>query len=329
MHDDNDPHAESQDTPEQAQQEETGDLTLFKASIPERTFNNAKKAVTNLMTPFWSDFKNFSHASMEAATARLQLSRARSEQQILQIAHESDALRKGLLNIAEDQALVDEVTLRAVQYIGEKHGESLPKEEAGEIATAWLRRFRKEVEGLGDEDMKEAFSRVLAGEIEQPGSFSIHTLRTLGTLDQHTAELFRKAASIALVMFSVHDAPYARLFGLSSDFQANMLEPYGLDYEFLTILTEKGLLQGDYSSVATILPPFQFLCQNQRWVLLPVSDKGKTSQKLTGAGFTTVGTELVKIAEIEPNPAFLQALKVYFATLQLDMVRFPQQQGGA
>ena len=50
------------------------------------------------------------------------------------------------------------------------------------------------------EDMQRRFARVLAGEIEKPGSYSILTLKTLGELDQNIATLFKKLCSACVFL---------------------------------------------------------------------------------------------------------------------------------
>ena len=48
--------------------------------------------------------------------------------------------------------------------------------------------------------MQAYFGRVLAGEIKQPRSFSIKTLKLLGDFDQRSAHLFRKFCSLCVVL---------------------------------------------------------------------------------------------------------------------------------
>ena len=91
--------------------------------------------------------------------------------------------------------------------------------------------------------MREAFVRVLEGEIRNPGAFSVQTLRVLGTISTATAEKFRRAASVCMSRES-HDA---RIPALGGQLGTNCLEDVGLSFDVLTQLTENGLLHPDYA----------------------------------------------------------------------------------
>ena len=49
---------------------------------------------------------------------------------------------------------------------------------------------------------KQTFVRILAGEIQRPGTFSVRTLRGLGMLNHDTASLFRRAVSVSIRLVS-------------------------------------------------------------------------------------------------------------------------------
>lgn len=326
MSDDTPSQEEGQENPEPNQQEESGDLTLLSVRVPAKTVRNAKKAVACLMAPFWSDIKEFSHAFMQERIARLHLSHEQIKEQIRHIAPESETLQAGLLHVVADQRHMDEVTIRGLQSLAEKHEPQQQAEATEEIQTSWLRRFRKEVEGLGEEEMKEVFARVLAGEIEQPGSFSIQALRVLGTLDQRVAELFRAAASFALIYEHPRTGNIEDALLYSADMlsvEAGGLESYGLDYSTLTPLMESGLLSWERRSWKTYTIQkghgIYLKCQGLRWLLSSevFEDENPTEREVAirGVEFTMIGRELLRIVDIEPHPEFIQALPHSFATL--------------
>ena len=51
--------------------------------------------------------------------------------------------------------------------------------------------------------MQILFGRILAGEIKQPGLYSIKTLKDLGELDQKVAQLFKRLCSCSLILTRV------------------------------------------------------------------------------------------------------------------------------
>ena len=60
----------------------------------------------------------------------------------------------------------------------------------------WLNRFETEARQKSSEEMQRRFARILAGEIEKPGSYSIKAVKILGELNQNAASLFKKLCSI-------------------------------------------------------------------------------------------------------------------------------------
>ena len=310
--------------------QEEQSLDLFSVRVPAKTVQNVKKAVSFLTMPFWSDFKELTHAHLQKWIARARLSRAQIEEQIRQLPHGTELLQKGLSDLAEDQQRVDETVRRTLQILGEKYGEGEHIEEAtaqyhahsdaaDTIRTSWLRRYKKEVEVLGSDDMEEVFARVLAEEIEQPNSFSIQTLRVLGTLDQQTAKAFRTAVSLALIHAKDNDPPRAFLYYPCEDISKDGTVLYGLSYEILNLLTENGLLAAEYNAQWRNLgrhsDKFHYKCQGRDWLLFvdPTAQFDKRRLDLARlspvALFTKVGRELMRIVEIEEHPGFIANLQ--------------------
>jgi hypothetical protein len=57
----------------------------------------------------------------------------------------------------------------------------------------WTMRFLGYAEGMGDPYLQELWGKVLAGEIQQPGSYSLRTLDVLSAMTQKEAELLVEA----------------------------------------------------------------------------------------------------------------------------------------
>ena len=56
----------------------------------------------------------------------------------------------------------------------------------------WYMRFYEAVGNVSDEEMQRVWAKILAGEVNRPGSFSLETLDVLRNLCKHDAELFTK-----------------------------------------------------------------------------------------------------------------------------------------
>jgi hypothetical protein len=57
----------------------------------------------------------------------------------------------------------------------------------------WTMRFLGYAEGMGDPYLQELWGKVLSGEVQQPGSYSLRTLDVLSAMTQKEAELFVEA----------------------------------------------------------------------------------------------------------------------------------------
>ena len=102
----------------------------------------------------------------------------------------------------------------------------------------WLNSFETEARQKSTEEMQLRFGRVLAGEIKQPGSYSIKAVKILSHLDQNTAALFKKVCSACIVL-GVPNSEYvidARVPSLGSNAGSNALKKYGLGFDQLNVL---------------------------------------------------------------------------------------------
>ena len=118
-----------------------------------------------------------------------------------------------------------------------------------EVDHDWTARFFSEVQDVSSEDLQSYWAKVLAGEVEQPGSTSIKTLNVLKNLNKRAADLFVKFCS-ACVTVSIPEEGFldARVPSLSDYNEGNSLREYGLDYGKLKTLQEHGLVTSDLNS---------------------------------------------------------------------------------
>ncbi|TVT39659.1 DUF2806 domain-containing protein [Hymenobacter setariae] len=107
----------------------------------------------------------------------------------------------------------------------------------------WINRFFESAKLVSTEEMQVLWGHILAGEVKQPGSYSLRTLEVLRNLTQREAHVFRTAASftistngkysIGITRYGHHDMPSAA---------------YGLPYSAVLELIDCGLVaQNDYN----------------------------------------------------------------------------------
>ena len=195
----------------------------------------------------------------------------------------------------------------------------------------WTARFFGDVQDVSSEEMQSLWAKVLAGEVERPGSMSIKTLSVLRNLDQTTASLFRRLCSGCVLLRPGGHSMDARVPALG-DPGANSLREYGLDFLQLSLLNEYGLIIPDYKSwrdyrVCIGIPggpegfiriPFDF--QGRSWVLVPTAQREANLEfRLEGVALTRSGQELSTIVDLEPMDQFTQAVMKFFGTKNLRM----------
>ena len=313
-------------------------LAVVKKFIP--VVSVAKNA-TKVLRRLTSVGTNTLVAALEAGTSWFHLKKAHNEHLIAQLAElpagQSAIVVKVTGRLIEEQRRINQLVFEAIEHV-QISDQTAPSEEGRrEIDDDWIESFRGEAVDRSQGEMRETFARILAGEIREPGTFSIKTLRTVGALSQSTANLFRKTASLRVGMEIVRSnvigsAPRvlvldARLPALGGQLGDNYLKSEGLAYERLIELTEHGLLHSDYDSWkeygAAMVSPHSplFFHQGRRWALIPLTNfKAGSNLIIHGAKFTTVGQELLHIVDIESDAGFLDKVRTYLKGKHVKMV---------
>ena len=201
-----------------------------------------------------------------------------------------------------------------------------------EVDHDWTARFFNDVQDVSSEEMQKLWGKVLAGEVERPGSHSIRTLTVLKNLDKTVATLFRNLCStcVSIRPDGIRSID-TRVPSLGGDAGDNALKDYGLDFRNLNVLNEHELIISDYNSSSDIrvsigisVPPvavrLPFRFQGKYWQLVPSTqrDLGKEF-RLSGVALTNSGEELSRIVDLEPADQYAQDLRGYFEKNNLKM----------
>ena len=276
-------------------------------------------------------------AAFDALVARLRLSQTRSQAEAIRTIIECSGLPPSVAyEMVRKQEAIDTLAADALGRIAQDDVSNTGSTE--DTPDEWFDVFRREAVDRSSDDIRETFVRILAGEIRQPGTFSVGTLRILGTIDTSTAEKFLRAASVCMSL----EQSDARVPAVGGELGQNCLQDIGLPFSVLTLLTENGLLHPDYSCympygpindripAGVQLPPnvqippntqIPFRHQGKLWRLLGTSDATRVkSIRVVGAAFTTAGRELLEIVDIDPMPEFTTRLKDHFAKSNYEMV---------
>ena len=304
-----------------------------------RRLPNAKKAIDKLTG-------GVTNAGAQALAARL--NRYRTEnliQEAKQVADATGLPSPDVLDRLVRQRRIDEFTMEALRRVSESadtRGEAQNADETGaethDTADRWFHAFYAEAGAVDEEDVQEAFVRILAGEMQAPGAFSLRSLRVMGALSRTTAQRFRRAASVSIrLTLDGRHMLDARIPAIGGELGQNCLQSEGLSYDVLTDLTENGFVHSDYGSYHPYGPlglPFDaqrplqsitqvpFTHQGVTWALIPKKNVDKAqSLRVKGAKLTSCGVELLKIVDVESLPDFTQKLVGHFSQSGYQMVR--------
>ena len=200
------------------------------------------------------------------------------------------------------------------------------------INDVWLNIFETEARPQSTEEGQLLFGRILAGEIKQPGSYSMLALKKLGELDQNIASLFKNLCSVCIFLEHPVDKVVIdiRVPTLGDSPGMNGLRTYGLPFNKLNTLNEYGLIISDYNSGVDyqvsimdkdhqVLAPFRH--QGQYWALLPLPEREQSEEfRIWGVALSRVGRELFHIVNQDSIPEYTEDLKKYFAKEKLQMI---------
>ena len=185
------------------------------------------------------------------------------------------------------------------------------KVNVGQFNPEFRRRWISEVSNVSDETLQELWARLLAGELESPGSVSNDTMSIARDLNKERAGEFQTLCSAALCY---SDRTPMIVVGCGSP-GGNSLRPYGLSYEVLMRLAHHRLIVNDmnsYRDIAVSLgqPRGPYRQQESAWLLRWTDDTkpNDAAHPINGVLFTPAGKELFAVVQKTPNPAYTAAM---------------------
>ena len=223
----------------------------------------------------------------------------------------------------------------------EETNQGTNKNEETTINDDWLNNFENEARQVSTEDMQRRFGRVLAGEIEKPGSYSTKAVKILGGMDQNIAALFKKLCSVAVIMEVQDDGSILEVsvpslllrsfeIMLNDGAAHNVLSKYGLGFDQLNLLNEHDLILSGYNLWRTYQVfensenkqgSLRLLHQGEYWDLLPLPDHNENQKlQLPGVVFSHTGRELLSIVDQDSMPEYTENLKQFIAKQKIQMV---------
>lgn len=218
--------------------------------------------------------------------------------------------------ILGEQINVEDILVVAAEQL-EKDGTRFQPET--EPTDDFMNGFLNEAKQKSSEEMKLAFGRILAGEIQQPGSFSLRTVRSLSVMPTDAAVLFKRACAMCVSIEADRSIIDVRIPSLGKNVGENALSTFGLTFDGLNILSENDLILSNYETrwklgnVLGILTPKYA----GKYLNLTAQDEFNSDFWLHGVALSSVGKQLYRVVDIEENTKFTSALFGYLKNQKL------------
>ncbi len=205
----------------------------------------------------------------------------------------------------EHQALSKQSNIEAIALAA---ANQLPPEVSDKpVDENWRTRFFNIAEDISGEKMQQHWGKLLAGEVAEPGSYSLRTLEVFRNLSQNEALAFQRIRCLATDTGAI-----LKLTSTTKGF-----EEFGIDYDAILMLRESGLLlAGDTISIAipiTSEKPYAAIPYNGKMLLFKPNVK-IDELVLNILSLSTAGTELLSLIEPQPHRSYLNKLANHLST---------------
>ena len=217
--------------------------------------------------------------------------------------------------ILKEQVNIEEVLRIALKELSNTTPTDQPK---GAPDDDWLDAFRNEASQRSTEEMRYAFGQILAGEIQEPGTYSIRTVRTLGVMETQTAALFRRLCNMIFVIPGLS----AIAITPGENTQGNALREFGISFFELNILQEHGLIISDFNSWIefTVLGETkgEISCAGRGVNIFSTNQERKEIKiRVHGVALSSMGKELYQVVELEENLEYMNRIAKYLTAKKM------------
>lgn len=335
-------------------------LTEAAIEAVAKNASKAKDALTTEGVKRWNAEKN---AISDANIAKTETASQMLTDKMKEIGVPEEYAKKALINeletIVNKQSILDKIWAKTKRILkGTPQDDKHAEQNIEEISDDWLNRFRESACQKSSEEAQELFSKVLAGEIRKPGSFSLKALTTLADMDQKVALYFKAFCSLCLVdldnpkmylltqsksHFKIKDAripiikdpsydvppigpPYSDDILINIKNSKLIYQMYGLRDDQFKLLMEHNLIV-DHTNIDY----YTFWYNNDIWGFLsphanmPGPSEDQKYVKLTGYALTNVGIELFHIVEPNTPPGYWERISVFIQDFYyVNLYKYPK-----
>jgi hypothetical protein len=225
--------------------------------------------------------------------------RVKSDLRIEPVINTENLIEKvGLQGVADN--LQKEVNItKALIYAEESVMQDDTKPSEDKVEEDWIYRWKDCAGQISSDDMQRLWGRLLAGEVKQPGAYSLRCLEFVRNLSQREAKLIERVLRL--------DVDGAIWSGFEVEDGAPRYAEY-LELESLGILTG---VTGNISNNITTHEPgvkwIRFLRSNKKGLLITHDDLNAIL-KIKGYAVSALGLQMKTLAELECDEKYLRKL---------------------
>jgi len=172
-------------------------------------------------------FKPFQIVRVARAEAEAELIHAEAQIRVSDL--QRRAMHRFLVEEAKRQSNIESITQKALPLLDEKASPQGVEDD-------WITNFFDKSRIISDEEMQRLWSKLLAGEANNPGTFSKRTVNLLGDLDKRDAEFF---TSLCGFVWVIAQSPVPIVF----DAHVDIYNRESINFGILSHLETLGLIQ--------------------------------------------------------------------------------------
>lgn len=182
-----------------------------------------------------------------------------------------------------------------------------------EVDIDWRTRFFKKAREVSHDDMQKVWGKVLAGEVANPGTYSVRSLEVLSNLTQQEAELFRKLSGyIELTSGYIFLTERGSRQGFNHEFS----------YADILKLEDCGILmsQHDLSITVTFKPNIHQALRYRRGDIVLLNETANDLKiNMPIIPLTSSGKELLNLVESSPwDENYFRSFQKIYSKVKVD-----------
>lgn len=173
-----------------------------------------------------------------------------------------------------------------------------PKSEGQKLDEDWVSDFMNHCQDISDEQMRQVWARILAGEFSSPGTYSLRTLNFVKLLSKKDAEVFSRFCSF--LWFTGTELAY-----LKTQKTEEYLTSHGFPYSGYLHLQSLGLINMELTLAISFTAPKAVLHYYGQPYLFEFPE-GTPKPSISCICLTNIGKELISLCSSKPEPGYVE-----------------------